>query len=95
MQPLEPGKGSTGGDFCERRRARTEEEELCSLVQALYYRVHQRYEIPNSNRSGPEEAVDRRIYRGSENRIRMLQKYTHQFHCSFYLDVYPFDRQVQ
>ena len=25
----------------------------------------------------------------------MIQSYTHQFHCSFYLHDYPFDRQVQ
>ena len=38
---------------------------------------------------------ERRIYNGSENRLRMWQKYTHKFHCSFYLRDYPFDTQVQ
>ena len=46
------------------------------------------------NRSGPEEVDERRIYKGSENPLIMSQKYTHKFQCSFYLDDYPFDRQV-
>ena len=50
--------------------------------------------ILNSYRSGSKEMDNRRIYRGSENRIRMLQKYTRQFRCSFDLGDYPFDTQV-
>ena len=37
---------------------------------------------------------ERLIFKGSENPLKMLQKYTHDFQCSFDLKTYPFDRQV-
>ena len=48
----------------------------------------------NSNRNGPEEVDEREIFKGSENLLRMSQKYTHEFHCVFRLANYPFDSQV-
>ena len=45
-------------------------------------------------RSGPEEVEEKEIYAGSQNTLRMFQKYTHEFFCSFDLNNYPFDRQV-
>ena len=45
-------------------------------------------------RSGIEEADEREIFKGSENRLILRQTYTHEFQCVYELDNYPFDKQT-
>ena len=40
------------------------------------------------------ELDEREIFKGSENRLKMTQTYTHKFHCDYQLETYPFDKQV-
>ena len=50
---------------------------------------------PNlSSRSGVEEVDERGIFKGSENRLTMKQTYTHEFQCTYRLELYPFDKQI-
>ena len=44
-------------------------------------------------RSGVEEADEREIFKGSENRLTLNQTYTHEFQCVYDLEMYPFDKQ--
>ena len=37
---------------------------------------------------------EREIFKGSENPMTMKQTYTHEFHCRFNLENYPFDKQT-
>ena len=46
-----------------------------------------------SHRSGVEEADEREIFEGSENRLTLKQTYTREFQCHYWLDNYPFDKQ--
>ena len=40
-----------------------------------------------------EEADEREIFEGSENRLTLNQTYTHKFQCLYDLEKYPFDKQ--
>ena len=46
------------------------------------------------NRSGVDEVDEREIFEGSENRLIMIQTYTHEFQCVYKLESYPFDAQT-
>ena len=48
----------------------------------------------SQNRIGTEEVDEREEFKGSENVMKMTQKYTHEFICFFELEDYPFDKQV-
>ena len=41
-----------------------------------------------------EEADEREIFEGSENRLTLNQTYTHEFQCVYDFPMYPFDTQV-
>ena len=43
---------------------------------------------------GSEWLDETEIFNGSENSLVMVQSYTHEFQCSFKLQHYPFDTQV-
>ena len=45
-------------------------------------------------RSDVSEVDEREIFKGSENRLKMTQTYTHKFQCHYELGNYPFDEQV-
>ena len=40
-----------------------------------------------------EEADEREIFEGSQNRLTLNQTYTHEFQCVYMLENYPFDKQ--
>ena len=48
----------------------------------------------NFTRSGLEEADEKEIFQGKENRLVMTQTYTKEFQCLYILQRYPFDTQV-
>ena len=48
----------------------------------------------NAKRNSMEHIDEAEIFEGSENSLRMAQKYTHAFQCVFKLSKYPFDTQV-
>ena len=40
-----------------------------------------------------EKVDEREIFKGSENRLTLVQTYTHEFQCLYRLGNYPFDKQ--
>ena len=45
-------------------------------------------------RSGFEMLDETELFRGEENSLVMVQRYTHAFQCVYQLEKYPFDTQV-
>ena len=48
----------------------------------------------NFSRSGPEDIDEAEIFKGTENNLTMIQRYTREFQCHYQLHSYPFDTQV-
>ena len=46
-------------------------------------------------RNGVDSVDEAEIFEGAENRLTMNQTYTHQFHCHYFLQLYPFDSQAK
>ena len=72
----------------------TDQEETTRLCWITEWRTHitvsRKY---NFTRSRLDEADEIELFRGSENSLNMLQIYTHEFQCRYYLHHYPFDKQ--
>ena len=48
-----------------------------------------------STKSGIEYVDEVEIFEGRENRITMSQTYSKRFHCTYLLQLFPFDSQVR
>ena len=45
-------------------------------------------------RAGLEDVDEAEIFKGSENKITLIQTHSIQFHCTYRLQDFPFDTQV-
>ena len=76
--------------------ANTDQKETTRLGENWEWRTNVFITREGGFSNSSDEVVDEtRIFKGSENRLRMQQTYAHKFQCRYDLETYPFDSQAK
>ena len=76
--------------------ANTDQKETTRLGENWEWRTNVFITREGGFSNSSDEVVDEtRIFKGSENRLRMQQTYAHKFQCRYDLETYPFDTQAK